>query len=144
MGKKAKPKSAEPTPPNNIGAPRVEIDLEQLGALCRMKPTLRDAALFFKCSEDTIERRVREGTIAEQYPEGMTFAEFRDQNFAHTRFDLIRKAIKKAATDTQMHKFVLKNLADWVDRVDMTSGGKEMPPAQVIITLPRNGREGKK
>lgn len=123
------------------GSPEIiEIDMEQLAALCRMKPTLYDAARFFKCSEDTIERRIKEHF-------NITFAEFRDQHMVHTKYDLIRKAIQKADHSESMHKFCLKNLADWVERTDVTSGGKEMqsaPPAQVVITLPSNGREAKK
>lgn len=121
-----------------MGRPEIEIDMEQLEALCRMKPTLYDCARFFKCSEDTIERRIKERF-------NITFAEFRDQSMVHTKYDLIRKAITKAETDTKMHVFALKNLADWREKTDLTSGGKEMaPPAQVTIILPSNGREGKK
>lgn len=127
--------SAEVT---KMGAPVIEIDMEQLEALCRMKPSLYDCARFFKCSEDTIERRIKERF-------NITFAEFRDQSMVHTKYDLIRDALNKAKTDTKMHVFALKNLADWREKTDLTSGGKEMaPPAQVTIVLPANGREGKK
>lgn len=87
----------------------IEVDLEQLRALCRMKPTLEDCAAFFKCSGDTIERRIKEAT-------GLTFAEFREQSLVHTRFDLIRKAIKKSDQSDVMHIFCLKNLCNWKDR----------------------------
>ena len=122
------------------GSPEIiQIDMEQLEALCAMKPTLYDCARFFKCSEDTIERRIKE-------KHGITFAEFRDQNMVHTKYDLIRRAIQKAEHSESMHKFCLKNLADWREKTDMTSDGKEMtaPPAQVTIVLPANGREAKK
>ncbi len=118
--------------------PIIELDMFELENLCRMKPTLYDCARYFKCSEDTIERRIREEF-------NITFAEFRDRSMVHTKFGLIQDAIKKAKTSESMHKFCLKNLADWREKTDMTSDGKEMaPPAQVIINLPANGREGKK
>jgi AraC-like DNA-binding protein len=136
MAKKSK--NPVPSEPNPNGRPPIEIDMEQLGALCRMKPTLYDCAAFFKCSIATIERRIKENT-------GLTFAEFRDQNLVHTKYDLIQKAINKADHSEAMHKFCLKNLADWREKTDMTSDGKAVaPPAQVIINLPANGREGKK
>lgn len=139
VSKRSKTDSADVAVPSKMGAPVIEIDMEQLAALCRMKPSLYDAARFFKCSEDTIERRIREAF-------NITFAEFRDQHMAHTKFDLIRKAIQKAEHSESMHKFCLKNLADWREKTDMTSDGKEIPapPAQVVITLPKNGREGSK
>ncbi len=87
------------------------IDLEQLGALCRLKPTLADCAAFFKCSEDTIERRIRD-----QYK--CTFSEFRDMFMVHSRFDLIRMALKKAEKSDTILIFCLKNLCGWGDRAD--------------------------
>ena len=53
-----------------LGRPEIEIDMEQLAIFCRLKPTLSDCADFFKCSEDTIEKRIREATVK-------TFTEFR-------------------------------------------------------------------
>lgn len=88
----------------------IEIDLEQLAAFCRLKPTLADCAAFFKCSEDTIERRIKS-----HY--NLTFAEFREQNMTQTRYGLIRKAIQKAETgDNTMLIFCLKNLCGWTDK----------------------------
>ena len=89
---------------------KIEIDIDQLGVICRLKPTLKDCAAFFKCSEDTIERRIKEDS-------GLTFAEFREQNMVHTRFNLIRKAIQKAEKgDNTMLIFSLKNLSSWKDK----------------------------
>ena len=88
----------------------IVIDIEELSALCRLKPTLKDCAAFFKCSEDTIERRIKEAT-------GQTFAEFREQNMVFTRYDLVRRAIQKASSgDNTMLIFCLKNLCGWADK----------------------------
>ncbi len=93
-----------------MGRPTIEIDMKQLAALMRFKPTLEDTAAFFKCSGDTIERRIKDET-------GLTFAEFRDQNMVHTRFSLIRKAIQKGENgDNTMLIFCLKNLCGWRDK----------------------------
>ncbi len=94
----------------------IEVDFDQLKALCRMKPTLEDCAAFFKCSPDTIERRIKEHTKSDDNPKGLTFAEFREQSLVHTRFDLIRKALKKADQSDVMHIFCLKNLGGWRDK----------------------------
>jgi dihydroxyacetone kinase DhaKLM complex PTS-EIIA-like component DhaM len=98
--------------------PRKQINFEQLKALMRLKPTQKDTAAFFECSEDTIERIIRKTC-------DLTFAEFREQNMVHTRFSLIRKAIQKAENgDNVMLIFCLKNLCGWKDKweqdVDLT------------------------
>lgn len=93
-----------------MGRPVVEIDETQLKALCRLKPTLKDVAAFFNCSEDTIDRKCKELGAK-------TFADFRDQNMVHTRFSLIRTAIRKAENgDNTMLIFCLKNLCGWADK----------------------------
>jgi uncharacterized protein YbcV (DUF1398 family) len=86
------------------------VDMVQLKAICRMKPTLKDCAAFFEVSEDTIEARIRK-----EYK--CTFSEFREQNMVHTRFSLIRTAIRKAENgDNTMLIFCLKNLCGWADK----------------------------
>lgn len=102
--------------PSKMGRPLIDIDMDQLGALCRMKPTQEDCAAFFKCSTDTIANKIKEAT-------GLTFSEFRDQNMVHTRFDLVRKAIKKAEQSDTMHIFCLKNLCDWGDKQSVELSG---------------------
>ena len=100
-----------------MGAPRKEIDMDQLAALMRLKPSQEDCAAFFKCSPDTISNRIKEITISEENPTGLTFSEFRDQNMVHTRFSLIRKALSKAnAGDNVMLIFTLKNLCGWKEK----------------------------
>lgn len=94
----------------NVGRPEIQIDMEQLAIFCRLKPTLVDCANFFKCSEKTIERRIRDVC-------NLSFVEFREQNTAVTRHNLIRKAIAKAeAGDNTMLIFTLKNLCGWRDK----------------------------
>lgn len=98
-----------------MARPRKKIDENQLKGLCRLKPTLKDCAAFFDCSEDTIERACRRLGAS-------SFADFRDKNMVHTRFSIIRTAIKKAENgDNIMLIFCLKNICGWVDRVETNS-----------------------
>jgi hypothetical protein len=104
-------------------ASKKEVDQKQLAALCRMKPSLEDAAAFFGVSADTIERRVKEWGYA-------TFAEFRKENLVHTRFSLIRKALQKAENgDNTMLVFSLKNMCGWSEKVE------EKQTSEINITI---------
>lgn len=51
------------------GPKKIEIDFKVLNQLCHIQCTLVEIADFFDCSEDTIERRVKENF-------GITFAEY--------------------------------------------------------------------
>jgi hypothetical protein len=109
-----------------MARPPVEIEFRKLKELMRFKPRLLDAAAFFECSEDTIERRIKEET-------GLSFAEFREQNMVHTRMSLIQTALKKAsAGDNVMLIFCLKNLCDWSDKVVV--GGEADKPIEIKLT----------
>jgi hypothetical protein len=88
------------------GRPQIEIDMDQLGSLCRLDPSAKDCADFFKCSVDTIEKIVKRKT-------GLKFADFKDQHLVYTRYQLIRSAVRKAETDTKMHIFALQNMCKW-------------------------------
>jgi len=95
-----------------MARPRLEIDQEQLEALCRMNPTLKDAAAFFKCSEDTIERRCKEFDYND-------FADCKQQNMVHTRLKLIRSALAMAEKgNPALMIFCLKNLCGWADKTE--------------------------
>lgn len=97
------------------GRPKIEIDQQQLEALCRMNPTLKDTAAFFKCSEDTIERVCKRFGYAD-------FADCRAQNMVHTRLKVIRKAIEMIEKgNTAMTIFALKNLCGWSDKHEVLS-----------------------
>lgn len=103
---KDKTKTKDETKVNLGGRPRIEIDIEQLGAFCRLDPSSEDCAAFFKCSVDTIEKAIKRAT-------GLGFTEFKSQNLVYTRFELIRSAVRKAETDTKMHIFALQNMCKW-------------------------------
>lgn len=103
-----------------MGRPRLEIDQEQMEALCRMNPTLKDSAAFFKCSEDTIERRCKEFGYAD-------FADCKQQNMVHTRLKLIRNALAMAEKgNPALMIFCLKNLCGWADRIESTVSNSDL------------------
>jgi len=72
-----------------FGRPAIEIDFDILENLCRMFCTLEEIAGCFSCSEDTIQRRIRE-----EYD--MTFAEYWKQFSAHGKMSLRRKQFESA------------------------------------------------
>lgn len=83
---------------------------DNLRNFMRWKPTLKDTAAWFRVSDRTIERFIKEHF-------DLTFVEFRTENMVTTRHDLVRKAIDKAlGGDNTMLIFCLKNLCGWSDK----------------------------
>lgn len=114
--------------PKKNGRPLKEIDIEQLGALCRLDPSAEDCAAFFKCSVDTIEKAIKRKT-------GLGFTEFKSRNLVYTRFHLIRTALKKAETDTKMHIFALQNMCKWTRNSKIEGGLDQNVKGDVNITI---------
>ncbi len=73
----------------NRGRPLIVINMEQLKDLMRFKPTREDAAAVMTCSEDTIERRIRETF-------DQTYMEFQEQHKAPVKMKLRQMALDKA------------------------------------------------
>jgi len=97
-----------------MGRHKIEVNQEQLEALLRLNPTLKDTSAFFKVSEDTIERRCKDFGYAD-------FADARVKNLVHTRLGLIRKAVTMADQGSiPMLIFSLKNMCGWTDKVETT------------------------
>lgn len=112
-----------------MGRPRLEIDKEELEALCRMNPTLKDAAAFFKCSEDTIENRAKEFGYVD-------FSDCRQQNMVHTRLKLIRNALAMAEKgNPALMIFCLKNLCGWADKTETNVTSSEL---KIVISKEEN------
>lgn len=115
-----------------MGRPSLNIDIPKLKAIMRFKPSLKDAAAFFECHPDSIEKFINKKFLC-------TFSEFREQNMVHSRFSLIRKAMEKALSgDNCMLIFCLKNLCDWKDRNELSGPNNETLMPQIIVTLPDN------
>lgn len=107
--------------------PRKNIPHEQLKAICRLKPTKKDVAAFFDCSEACIEDRCKE------YEE-LSFSAFRDKYMVHTRFDLVRKALKMAEKNPAMMIFCLKNLCGWKDKQETVNFDIPVPNYELVKT----------
>lgn len=93
-----------------MARPVKSIANDQLTALMRMKPSLKDTAAFFGVSEDTIERHIsREFEVS--------FAEFREAHMVECRHELIRKAYSMAlGGDRAMLALCLKHMCGWLDK----------------------------
>lgn len=113
------------------------IDLEQLTKLMRWKPTKADVAAFFACSEDTIDRRIRDLTKSDERPDGLSFKEFREVGLSDVKERLINTAIDRALdkSDTMLI-FCLKNLCNWTDKQQIDAavigGSLEQRPQEDI------------
>ena len=103
-----------------------QIDENQLLNILSFYPTLDEAACWFSCSPDTIERKVKEYW-------GTTFKEARERFSGKTRLLLKRKAISKALEEDneKMLLYCLRTMTDLDDR-QITSKNVE---AQNVIRL---------
>lgn len=72
-----------------MGRPKIEIDFKGLKKLCNIQCTLVEISQWFNCSEDTVERRVKE-----KYD--ITFAEYYKKNSARGKMSLRRKQMQVA------------------------------------------------
>jgi hypothetical protein len=107
-----------------MARPKAVIDQEQFEAFCRLNPTLKDAAAFFKVDQDTIITRCKEWGY-----EG--FSDAREQNMVHTRLTLIRNALKMAEKgNPALMIFCLKNLCGWVDKHE-----QQITERQITVVL---------
>ena len=66
------------------GRPKLEIDWNEFGKLCKIQSTLEEMAAWFNVSEDTVERRVKEKF-------GMNFADVYKQKKGQGKVSLRRK-----------------------------------------------------
>lgn len=110
--------------------PTIEIDWEEFDKLSAMQCPLWEIANWFECSEDTIERRVRERF-------GVSFAEHNKQKGVKGRVSLRRKQFEIALSgNVTMLIFLGKQYLGQSDKInqDVTSNGKAL-----IIHHPEGG-----
>ena len=79
----------EGSPMSEMGRPKIEINWEEFDKLCALQCTLLEFAAYFNCSDDTIERRVKE-------KHSVTFAEYYDQKRGSGKISLRRKQFQTA------------------------------------------------
>lgn len=100
--------------PVDFGRKKIEIDMEQLENLAKLRPSLADCAAFFKCSEDTITQIIKRKF-------NKTFKVFINEQVVHTKSELLRKALSEAfreTPNTKMLDLCLKNYCGWSDKVE--------------------------
>lgn len=88
-----KRKRAEKKPPAKVGRPRLDFDVEQFEALCKIHCTEIEIAAVLKMSVDTLERRV------EEIYDGRKFAEVFKEKAAMGKMSLRRAQIAAALGD---------------------------------------------
>lgn len=93
-------------------AAKINLDWKVLDTLLQFKVTLKFCAFELGCSENTIQRNIKE-------VKGMTFEEYHALKLNRTGVKLQQKAIEMAiAGDRTMLIFCLKNLAGWTDKTE--------------------------
>jgi len=98
------------------GRVKINIDWKLLDGFCQMQCTLWEIACYFNCSEDTIERRVKE-----QY--GVTFAEYFGKKRVAGLMSLRRIQFKMAEKSPAMAIFLGKNYLGQADKQEIEHSG---------------------
>jgi hypothetical protein len=117
-----------------MGRPLIEIDWNVFEALCFCRCTLREISLYFKASEDTIERAVKR-------EQKLSFAEYYAQKSAKGDVSLRRKQFEVALKgNPAMLIWLGKNRLGQADKAEISGpGGKPIP--HEVETLDRGQLE---
>ncbi len=98
------------------GRPKINIDYKQLEGFCLIQCSLVEIAAFFNCSEDTIERRVKE-----HY--GISFAEFFAKKRIGGLISLRRNLFKLSEKQPAVAIFLAKNWLGMSDKQEIQHSG---------------------
>ena len=111
---------------SKVGRRPIEIDWQKFESLCAMQCTLVEIAEYFKCSEDTIERKVKE-----RYAGGFadTFKRKRVTGLISLRHNMFELSKKNA----DMAKFLAKNWLGMKDTLEHAGEGGGPIKHEVII-----------
>lgn len=102
---------------HNGGRPKIKIDFKQFEGFCLIQCSLAEIATFFNCSEDTIERRVRE-----HY--GVSFAEYFNKKRIGGLISLRRNLFKLSEKNAAVAIFLAKNWLGMKDSHEIEPGEK--------------------
>lgn len=92
------------------------FDWQKFDAYLELGSTKKLCASLMRCSEDTIERRVKE-------VHSCTFKEYRNEKVALTALKLQQKCIMMGLEGKIVPLlFALKNVAGWSDKLEMNHG----------------------
>ena len=101
-----------------MGRPKIEINWEVFDTYCALQCTLREIAHVLGCSEDTIERRVRE-------QKGMSFAEYFNRKRVVGLMSLRRYGFEMAKKHPAVWIFMAKNWLNMVDKQEVITSGHD-------------------
>jgi len=91
---------------------KIEIDFEEFEKLCEIQCTLAEIASWFRCSEDTIERRCKDHYKT-------TFAEAFKKYSGKGKISLRRTQFRLAERNTAMAIWLGKQYLGQTDKVDV-------------------------
>lgn len=111
-----------------MGRPRIELDWEKVDAMLAYQCTLEEVAAFCGCSEDTIERRVREEFK-------ITFAEYSKAKRRVGLISLRRSSFALAKKNAAMNIFLSKNLLGMRDAIDIPDDSPQDKYGDVLNRL---------
>ena len=115
--------------PKKKGRPKIHINWEEFEKLCNIQCTLSEIADWFKCSEDTIERRCTE-------EKKMLFAEYYKKNSAAGRISLRRSQFKYAtAGNPTLLIWLGKQHLDQKDKHELEHSGNKDKPVGISINV---------
>jgi len=99
-----------------MGRPKIEIDWKVFDSYCALQCTLREIACVLGCSEDTIERRVRE-------EHGMSFAEYFNKKRVAGLMSFRRSGWELAKRNPAVWIFCAKNWLGMADKQEIEHSG---------------------
>ncbi len=110
----------------NGGRPKINIDWKQFETYCEAQCTLREIADYFNCSQDTIERKVKQ-----HYNCGFSdiFKRKRQKGLMSLRANLFRLAEKHPV----MAIFLAKNWLGMKESVEHTGEGGGPVKAEITV-----------
>lgn len=121
-----------------IGRPKSVFNERELIYLCAIQCTLKEVAGFFQVTEDTLRRRIKK-----EY--AMSWEEFYELNSQGAKVALRRRQIRAAMDgDTQMLKFLGKNLLGQKDKVDFDGEVKVNSWVDLVNNLEKEENEKNK
>ena len=108
------------------GRPKIEIDWKLFDGFCKMQCTLWEIASYFNCSEDTIEKRVKE-------EKGVSFSEYFGKKRVAGLMSLRRIQFKMAEKSPAMAIFLGKNYLGQADKTELEHSTRENKPLKIQV-----------
>lgn len=112
--------------------PEVNFSWQTLDAVLQYGANLTDCAEFCNCSEDTVQRRIKEHFQ-------MTFHEYRKRKMAKLKMSIVKKQVDKALEgDNTMLIWVGKNLCEQSDKFSAEVTNTENNKITFAYSIPGN------